>query len=82
MSQSKEKERGKSNYLDDFNPAARRHVVACISCGKRGSNPATLENETNPYIVQEISRMFEPLSLDDSGVCDVCLLARSNVSGT
>ena len=83
MSHSKKTKRGKSLYLDQWNPSAKKHVNTCLICGKQGYNPSIEEdgfihpspNVTNYEhcaIYAELTKVLQPLQLDSLGRCEQC----------
>jgi hypothetical protein len=77
MSHSKITKRGRSHYVDQWNPRAKRFVVSCGSCGHTGFRPDILQDGfantlEKQAIVKELQSTLEPLPLDESGRCSVC----------
>ena len=83
MSHSKMTKRGKSLFVESWNPKAKKFINECVLCGKRGFAPSVLEegfvhpspNETNfehHAIRAELSAILSPLALDSLGRCEVC----------
>lgn len=77
MSHSKRRQQGKSYYLDTVNVKAKKYLVQCQLCGFQGYDPridsgVLTEIERNPHLKQEITRMYEPLDLDDRSLCESC----------
>ena len=78
MSHSNFRKNGKSLYIDNWNPSAKKYIHICYLCGKKGYSPAIeAEDFTNSLehkaIYNELRRMFDrPLSLDSLGRCDDC----------
>ena len=77
MSHSKMTRRGKSHYLESWDPRAKRFIVSCSHCGHLGFRPEVLE----PAFVQtakgrptkaELEAVLKPLTLDAAGRCEVC----------
>jgi hypothetical protein len=76
MSHSKRRAKGQSYYFDAVNPrAAAKYVRACRVCGYRGFDPAAIVNEPNRYLVAELQHLYEPLTLNESGICEACAKA-------
>jgi hypothetical protein len=77
MSHSKMTRRGKSHYLESWNPSAKRFIVSCSLCGHAGFKPEVLEpsfslttkgRETR----RELEAVLKPLSIDAAGRCETC----------
>ena len=76
MSHSKFAKRGKSLYIEKWNPSAKRFINTCIICGAQGYNPS-IDDAGFVYfehraIRDELKRTLNPLSLDSLGRCDNC----------
>lgn len=77
MSHSKFTKRGRSLYLDNWNPSAKKYVNVCKICGHRGYSPVIeqaefLNDPMNRGIYSELKRTLKPLPLDDLGRCEYC----------
>ncbi len=77
MSHSKFRKRGKSLYIDSWNPGAKKYIVACIQCGAKGYKPSISETDFDNSIERkavkaELMSGLEPLSLDEGGLCEHC----------
>jgi hypothetical protein len=84
MSHSKFAKRGKSLYIEKWNPSAKRFINTCIICGAQGYNPSIddagfvydndqkIANFEHRAIRDELKRTLNPLSLDSLGRCDNC----------
>lgn len=91
MSHSKKTKRGRSLYLDQWNPAARRFVVSCALCGREGYSPSIekegfekegdARNFEHRAAAAELMRVYPPLSLDALGRCEVCARAMEGKKG-
>ena len=75
--------KGKSLYVDKWNPAAKKHINTCKLCGKQGYNPSIEDegfiqpspNATNyehRAIYAELTKILQPLPLDELGRCEHC----------
>ena len=83
MSHSKTTKRGKSLYIDKWNPAAKRFINTCKICGAQGYAP-TIEADgfvldgggmidgEHRAIRAELKKTFKPLELDAHGRCSHC----------
>ena len=82
MSHSKKTKRGKSLYVESWNPSAKKFINICKICGREGYSP-TIEEEgfTHPSgksdgvhwaIYTELTAILQPLPLDELGRCEVC----------
>ncbi len=84
MSHSKRTKRGKSLYIEKWNPTAKRFINTCAICGAQGYSP-TIDEEGFVYdnankisnfkhraIRAELKSVFKPLSLDSLGRCALC----------
>ena len=77
MSHSKHRKKEKSIYLDSWNPGAKKYIVNCVICGTKGYKLSLLEPdfEKTPLgkpIKDEIIKIYNPLDLDENGLCDQC----------
>lgn len=82
MSHSKKTKRGRSLYIENWNPRARRFIAVCALCGREGYRPSILEEGfekegvapdfEHRAIVAELTRVYSPLPLDSLGRCEVC----------
>ncbi len=85
MSHSKMNKRGKSLYLDNWNPNAKKYINECKLCGRKGYGPAIEQEDflsdkekapfvfsVNKAIYTELTKTFTVLELDESGRCKVC----------
>lgn len=77
MSHSKKRQQGKSYYLDTVNVKAKKYLAQCQLCGFQGYDPRVdqgvfTEVERNPHLKHEVARMYEPLELNESGICESC----------
>ena len=85
MSHSKCNKRGKSLYLDKWNPNAKKYINECKICGCKGYNPVIeqanflSEREKNDFvfsvnkaIYSELTKNFSALELDELGRCKDC----------
>jgi len=84
MSYSKKRTQGLSLYLENWNPTANKYVLACANCGAKGYSRTVesadfLATRKGRVIREELSRLFELLDLDESGICTVCA-GQSNAS--
>ena len=80
MSTSDKRGQGESNYLDRWNPSAKRHIIACQACGHRGYDPeiesfASSRSSVERVVLAELQRLYAPIELDALGLCREC---RSN----
>lgn len=84
MSHSKYTKRGKSLYLDNWNPSAKRFINTCSICGAQGYSP-TIDDDGFVFnqgagfahcernaIREELKSVLEPLPLDFYGRCANC----------
>lgn len=83
MSHSKYNKRGRSLYLDSWNPNAKKYVNECKICGYKGYSPVIeqpdfLSSEdpfafsVNKAIYEELTKTFSVLELDEFGRCKDC----------
>ena len=80
MSHSKMTKRGKSYFVEKWNPKAKKFVNTCKICGKIGYNPSIedegfLEDSQHRAIHTELTTIYTALPLDELGCCEVCVLA-------
>ncbi len=85
MSHSKYNKRGKSLYLDNRNPSAKKYINECSVCGYKGYSPAIeqpdflTDTDKDPFtfsvnkaIYEELTKTFSLLELDEFGRCKEC----------
>ena len=84
MSHSKFTKRGKSLYIQKWNPSAKRFIRTCVICGAEGYSPdiddegfvydnaQKLSHTEHRAIRAELKKVFGPLSLDSLGRCATC----------
>ena len=77
MSHSKTTKRGKSLYIDKWNPAAKRFINICAVCGAQGYSPTIDEDgfvcdDARRVICRELKSVFKPLPVDALGRCPDC----------
>ena len=85
MSHSKYNKRGKSLYLDNQNPNAKKYINECSVCGYKGYSPAIeqpdflTDTDKDPFmfsvnkaIYEELTKTFSLLELDEFGRCKEC----------
>lgn len=77
MSYSKKRPQGRSLYLENWNPDARKYIVSCAGCGERGycrtvEKSDFLATRKGRVIRDELSRLISVLELSDSGLCQDC----------
>ena len=84
MSHSKYTKRGKSLYIEKWNPSAKRFINTCGICGAQGYNPSIddigfiydnaqkVSDLEHRAIRAELKRVLKPLSLDSFGRCSDC----------
>ena len=85
MSHSKRRARGQSYYLDAVNPKVRKYLRVCRQCEHVGIDPRILSGELAATLYlfarEELARLYEPLSLNDAGICDACCQATKTGDG-
>lgn len=83
MSHSKLTKRGKSLYLDNWNPSAKKYINNCYICGATGYDPSIEQNDflNDPKrlgdlefkaIYSELLKCYKPLFVDEYGRCTDC----------
>ena len=78
MSHSKFTKRGKSLYLENWNPAAKKYINVCKICGHKGYSPVIEEEGfcdeklENGAIYSALKRTLTKLELDELGRCEIC----------
>ncbi len=83
MSHSKMTKRGKSQYVDSWNPSAKRFIRTCVLCGCEGYDPSIdddgfvnpSENVTDhehAAIRKSLRKIMKQLPLDELGRCEDC----------
>ncbi len=91
MSVLAHQKRGQSLYIEHWNSSAKRFVVCCALCGKRGFKPSVLDDGFAISLEKKVIRCaleahLEPLALDEFDRCDFCaehqdtLISRSDKS--
>jgi len=86
MSHSKKTKRGKSLFVEKWNPSAKRHINVCALCGAVGYKPSidddgfihpspNVSDYEHMAIRSELKRIYTPLSLDSLGRCEACAKA-------
>ena len=83
MSHSKFTKRGKSLYLESWNPSVKKYINVCKICGHKGYSPA-IEQEgfcnkaPNGAIYAELTATLPRLPLDELGRCEQCAKVLDN----
>ena len=84
MSHSKYTKRGKSLYIEKWNPSAKRFINTCVICGAQGYNPSIddtgfvydnaqkISDLEHRAIQAELKSVLKPLSIDSFGRCGDC----------
>ena len=84
MSHSKYTKKGKSLYIEKWNPSAKRFINTCVICGAQGYNPGiddmgfihdnaqNVSDSEHRAIQAELKSVLKPLSLDSLGRCGDC----------
>ncbi len=82
MSHSKLNKRGSSLYLDKWNPSSKKYINVCNICGCQGYSPVILDanfynkapnvHSEKRAIYNELTKILNPLALDELGRCEVC----------
>lgn len=77
MSHSKYTKRGRSLYIENWNPSAKKYINTCTVCGYKGYSPAIEQNDfcttaENKAIYEELSKTLCKLELDEFGRCNDC----------
>ncbi len=78
MSHSKMTKRGCSQYIEKWNPSAKKYIHTCVLCGRLGYNPAIEEDgfqngdPERTAIYAELRKTLEVLELDSLGRCRAC----------
>ena len=86
MSHSKMTKRGRSQYLENWNPAAKKYINVCKICGHKGYSPAIDEEDFcdilgNGAIRYELKSTLERLELDELGRCEICARVHDKKDG-
>jgi len=69
------------SYLASF-PKLNRWINRCVACGRVGHKPELPEHVGQPHFnlgASTLRRLFEPLEVDENGVCDQCQLANERL---
>ena len=77
MAHSKMTKRGKSYFVEKWNPSSKRFINTCKICGRVGYSPSIeeegfLKESEHRAMYAELTAIYEALPLDDLGRCDVC----------
>ncbi len=84
MSHSKFTKRGRSLYVEKWNPDAKRFINTCTVCGAQGYSPTIDEDgfvydnakkvndNVHKVIRDELTKIYSPLPLDELGRCAQC----------
>ena len=77
MSHSKKTKRGRSLYIENWNPYAKKFINVCKVCGRRGYRPSIEDDgfcsdAMYAAIYDELKSTLQSLSLDELGRCEVC----------
>ena len=82
MAHSKMTKRGRSHYVESWNPSAKNFINKCVLCGDEGYSPSIdeegflIENGNKNFkhyaIHAELTKTLTPLALDELGRCEVC----------
>ena len=80
MSHSKMTKRGKSYFVEKWNPSAKRFINTCKLCGKEGYSPSIEEegftdDSRRRAMYAELTAIYSPLPLDELGRCEACAAA-------
>ena len=83
MSHSKMTKRGRSLYLEQWNPNAKKYINTCKICGHRGYSPVIEQEDfcnepLNGVIYSELKSTFTVLPLDELGRCEMCAKAQDS----
>jgi hypothetical protein len=81
MSHSKPQNRGKSLYLENWNPRAKSYLLACAKCGHIGFSPSILDpgfDDTleKKAIKKALVGTHRSIHINDAGVCEQCSSAQ------
>ncbi|MBR6650468.1 MAG: hypothetical protein IKL36_03565 [Clostridia bacterium] len=84
MSHSKMTKRGRSQYIEKWNPSSKKYINTCVICGAQGYKPSIEEDDfvreniyriddlENAAIRSELKKIFLPLPLDELNRCNDC----------
>ena len=77
MSHSKFTKRGRSLYLESWNPSAKKYINTCKLCGHKGYSPVIeqegfRDEQINRVIYSELTQTLTVLPLDEFGRCATC----------
>ena len=80
MSHSKMTKRGKSYFVEKWNPASKKFINTCKICGKVGYSPTIeeegfLDSSEHRAMHAELTTIYVALPLDELGRCKVCAAA-------
>ena len=77
MSHSKFTKRGRSLYIEKWNPYAKKFINECKLCGRRGYSPGIeaegfRDDPMYSAIHSELVSTMDKLQLDELGRCETC----------
>lgn len=77
MSHSKYIKRGDSYHFKSYGADAKRFIVQCAGCGRRGFRPSVLDDgfpvTLHRWVIRKnLEETLEPLELDEAGLCAEC----------
>lgn len=77
MSHSKITKRGRSLYVEKWNPSSKKYINTCVLCGYKGYSPVIEQDDfcstlENIAIYSELSKTLNKLELDTLGRCEQC----------
>lgn len=58
-------------------PRARRWLNQCVACQRTGYKPDLPEQIGQGVMASHLREYYQPLALDESGLCDMCAAAIS-----
>lgn len=77
MSHSKVTKRGRSLYVEKWNPSAKKYINTCVLCGHKGYSPVIEQDDfcntlENTAVYMELSKTLNKLELDSLERCEEC----------
>ena len=70
------------DYMQSHSKVTRRWLNECVACHRVGYKPELPQELPGTVLAQNIQREFEPLALDDAGLCEQCADAARHSAGT
>ena len=63
--------RERDEWLNAF-PGFRKYLNQCVACQELGYDPVQIELKDGLYFKERAMKYFQPLTLDEIGLCSIC----------